>query len=67
MAFDLLEMRNVIKVIDPEYVWIGYNTKKNFNQLAYPEPSFDEVNLLVLALQDDGIPVKIKHIPTQGQ
>jgi hypothetical protein len=45
---------------EPEYVWIGYNSKPNLIQL--PEPSLEQTATLIKLLKASGIQVKGKNL-----
>lgn len=46
--------------VNPEYVWIGFNTRPE--QVKLPEPSKDEVRELIRQLKEDGIEVRGKEL-----
>lgn len=59
MDFDLEEFLKWIVEIDPEYVWIGYNSRPIEVQL--PEPSPEKLREFIEALRKKGIKVKVKE------
>jgi len=54
------EFARKIIAINPEYVWIGFNTQSG--QIRLPEPSLDDVESLIEQLKDAGIEVKGKDL-----
>lgn len=59
MAFDLKPFVDLIIDIDPEYVWLGFNTRPKAAEL--PEPSYDDVQQLILELRAAQIEVRLKN------
>jgi len=57
-------MCNWIKKIDPELVWLGFDTK---NTPWLISPSVDEAMTLYKDLVDQGYEVKLKHIPGRSK
>jgi len=45
---------------EPEYVWIGYNSKPKLVKL--PEPTIEETITLIKALRNSGIEVRGKNL-----
>lgn len=71
MEFDEEFFQYGIRLLHPEYVWIGFNSRPK--QVQLPEPSEDKVQRLVNALVKAGIKVKGKTLrgvtippPTSG-
>lgn len=58
MAFDHDELMDIITTINPKWVWIGANTAHDKVQI--PEPTSEEVNLLIDAIKQKDIEVRIK-------
>lgn len=60
MDFDLDVFTSWIKNINPEYVWLGYNSKPNSVKL--PEPSSDKFVAFATNLLNSGIKVNYKNV-----
>jgi len=60
LDFDLDPFFKMITETEPEYVWIGYNSKPNLIQL--PEPSLEQTTRLIRLLKASGIQVKGKNL-----
>jgi len=60
MDFDLDVFAQWITDLDPEYVWLGYNSRPR--QVTLPEPSEAKVRAFVRALQTAGVPVRPKDL-----
>jgi hypothetical protein len=60
LDFDLNPFFRMITDTEPEYVWIGYNSKPNLIQL--PEPSLEQTTTLIKLLKASGIQVKGKNL-----
>lgn len=60
MDFDELTFLTWIFHIQPEYVWVGYNSRPNDVQL--PEPSKEKLYRFLKALKDFGIEIKEKEL-----
>jgi len=60
MAFDLEPFVSMIKQIQPEYVWLGFNTRPASVRL--PEPSAAELEAFVDCLEQSGIDVRGKDL-----
>jgi hypothetical protein len=60
LDFDLNPFFRMITDAEPEYVWIGYNSKPNLIQL--PEPSLEQTTTLIKLLKASGIQVKGKNL-----
>jgi len=58
LEFDLNPFFKMITEVDPEFVWIGYNSKPHLIQL--PEPSLEKTFTLIKLLKESGIQVKGK-------
>ena len=56
--FDEKEFFDMIISVNPEYVWVGYNSRPKSVEL--PEPTVEKTQRLVDALRKNGIEVKIK-------
>lgn len=64
MDFDEEIFLDWMKRINPEYVWIGYNSRPNDVQL--PEPSKEKLLLFIKKLRDAGLEVKVKDLRDNG-
>lgn len=60
MEFDLMVFIAMIGRINPEYVWIGYNSKPKAVQL--PEPSKEKLKRFIKELRATGIEVRGKDL-----
>ena len=60
MDFDLDIFTSWIKNINPEYVWLGYNSKPNSVKL--PEPSYKKFVAFATNLINAGIKIKYKNV-----
>jgi len=60
LDFDLNPFFRMITDAEPEYVWIGYNSKPNLIHL--PEPSLEKTATLIKLLKASGIQVKGKNL-----
>lgn len=60
MDFDHDVFLKMIVELDPEYVWIGYNSKPK--QVQLPEPSMAKTERLIDALEAKGIEVRRKTL-----
>jgi len=60
MDFDLDIFSQWITEINPEYVWIGFNSRPN--AVSLPEPSKEKVVALIKKLEEAGIPVRPKDL-----
>lgn len=58
LQFDLEEITEAILAVKPEFVYIGYDTKK----CHLPEPRLEETKALIAALKRLGIDVRLKTI-----
>ena len=58
LIFNLDQFYSMIHSIDPEIVYIGYDSKKN----KLPEPTLDETNELINRLREHGFEVREKLI-----
>lgn len=65
MDFDLETFSRMIKAINPEYVWIGYNSRPK--QVQLPEPSLAKTHALISELCYAGIEVKEKNMDRKDQ
>jgi len=67
MDFDVHEFSSWLIALQPEYVWLGYNSRPK--QVQLPEPSEDKVRRLVLRLQRHDIEVRamdLRGLALQG-
>jgi len=62
MEFDHEELKKMIVSINPEMVWVGFDTKKS----RLPEPTVEEAERLISELQAENILVIPKYIPVKG-
>lgn len=60
MSFDIEVFLEWVKAVQPECVWIGYNSRPN--QVRLNEPSFEKTKLFVQELRRYGITVKEKEM-----
>jgi hypothetical protein len=60
MDFDLETFTEWIFKLEPEYVWLGYNSRPR--QVQLPEPSTGKFRELVRILELAGIPVRLKEV-----
>jgi len=60
LDFDVHPLFRMITDTEPEYVWIGYNSKPNLIKL--PEPSLDRTMHLIDLLELSGIEVRTKNL-----
>jgi len=60
LDFDLNPLYEMIAEAEPEYVWIGYNSKPNLVEL--PEPDIEKVKQLINQLEASGIQVRTKQL-----
>jgi len=60
MDFDLDVFSRWIIEIDPECVWLGYNSRPK--QVQFPEPTVEKVLALGRALTKVGVPVRGKSL-----
>ncbi|MEM3646574.1 MAG: hypothetical protein QW334_00315 [Thermofilum sp.] len=60
MDFDLGIFRDWVLNIEPEYVWIGYNSRSKHVRL--PEPPLEKTLELIAQLEENGVKVKRKLI-----
>jgi hypothetical protein len=60
LDFDLDPFFRMISEVEPEYVWIGYNSKPNLVRL--PEPNLEKTITLIRLLEASGIQVKAKDL-----
>jgi hypothetical protein len=63
LDFDLNPFYEMIVEAEPEYVWLGYNSKPNLINL--PEPSVKKVNQLIKQLESSGIQVRVKKLSSE--
>lgn len=60
MDFDLEPFLGWIVDLDPEYVWLGFNSRPK--QVSLPEPSYEKVLQLIEALAARNIEIKAKDL-----
>ena len=60
MDFDLEPFVGMIVDLDPEYVFLGFNSRPK--QVTLPEPSYKKVSNLIKALTDRKIEIKAKDL-----
>jgi hypothetical protein len=60
MDFDLDTFIRWMDDLQPEYVWLGFNSRPK--QVTLPEPTEGKVKLFIKMLQSAGIPVKGKDL-----
>jgi len=60
MDFDLKEFADWIIRINPEYVWMGFNSRPK--QVQLPEPGPVKTRQMIEVLSDAGIEIKFKHM-----
>jgi hypothetical protein len=60
MDYDLDVFTTWIKKINPEYVWLGYNSKPGCVKL--PEPSYKKFVAFAKNLKNAGIKIKYKNV-----
>jgi hypothetical protein len=58
--FDPDEFAQPIIQLDPEYVWIGFDSHSK--DVIYPEPPMPKVKALIEALKKAGAKVKLKNM-----
>jgi hypothetical protein len=60
LDFDLEVFASWVETIDPEYMWIGYNSKPR--QVQLPEPSAEKLLAFTAALKQAGVQIKGKDL-----
>jgi len=60
MNFDLEVFLDWIVELDPEYVWLGYNSRPK--QVTLPEPSKKKMRKLIEGIRDNNIRIKGKEL-----
>ncbi len=60
MNFDSDTFPQMIIDLDPEYVWLGYNSRPK--QVQLPEPSPKKVHKLIKALKKAGVKIRLKEM-----
>jgi uncharacterized Fe-S cluster-containing radical SAM superfamily protein len=65
MDFDLDIFSGWITSLEPEYVWLGYNSRPK--QIDIPEPSKDKVKKLVEILESKNIDIRFKDMRNYKQ
>lgn len=60
LDFDLDEFSEMLLALEPEYVWIGFNSRPEF--ISVPEPTNEKVAALIEILEGKGIKVKRKDL-----
>lgn len=61
LDFDVRVFASWMKVIEPEYVWLGYNSRPRSVDL--PEPTREKLQAFVQAMREANIDVRFKTIP----
>ncbi len=60
LDFDLDVFVDWLKIINPEYVWLGYNSWPK--QVQMPEPDEEKMVKLIIELKENNIPIKAKDL-----
>ena len=60
LDFDLDVFVDWIKTINPEYVWLGYNSKPE--QVQMPEPDEEKMVRFIAEIEKNNIPIKAKDL-----
>lgn len=60
LDFDLDVFLDWIKSINPEYVWLGYNSRPK--QVQMPEPDEEKMIRFIIELKKNNIPIKAKDL-----
>jgi len=60
LDFDVGDFFEMIVKAEPEFVWIGYNSKPSAVKL--PEPALEKVAELISLLKGSGIEVRAKNL-----
>lgn len=60
LDFDLNEFVYKITSIQPEYVWLGYNSRPK--QVQIPEPDEEKMIRFIIELKKNNIPIKAKEL-----
>lgn len=60
LDFDLDVFVHWIKSINPEYVWLGYNSRPK--QVQMPEPDEEKIVRFITELKKNNIPIKAKDL-----
>ena len=60
LDFDLDVFVDWIKSINPEYVWLGYNSRPK--QVQMPEPDEKKMVRFIIELKNNNIPIKGKEL-----
>jgi hypothetical protein len=60
MNFDVDVFLDWMVEIDPEYVWLGYNSRPD--QVALPEPSKKKMRKFIKGLRENNIRIKGKEL-----
>lgn len=59
MDFDLKQFLQWILEINPEYIWIGYNSRPK--EVKLPEPNLSKLRKFIQRLRKNGIEVRVKE------
>jgi len=60
LDFDLDVFVDWIKSVNPEYVWLGYNSRPK--QVQMPEPDEEKMVKFIIELRKNNIPIKAKEL-----
>ena len=60
LDFDLDVFVDWIKSVNPEYIWLGYNSRPK--QVQMPEPDVEKMVKFIIELRKNNIPITAKEL-----